>query len=59
VQVNINSLHWFFEKKTIHLKKINSAVNYSTVFLKKNCSFKKVNSEEEKQSRAALIKLAF
>jgi hypothetical protein len=35
VQVNINSLHWFFEKKTIHLKKINSAVNYSTVFFKK------------------------
>jgi hypothetical protein len=54
-------MNWFFEKKIIHLKKMSSAselIIHCTV-LKKNYSLKKVNNEEEKQPRVALIKPTF
>ena len=61
MRVNINSLNWFFEKKIVHLKKMSSASEFiiHCTVLKKNCSLKKVNSEEEKQPRVALIKPTF
>jgi hypothetical protein len=41
------------------MNNVSEFIIHCIVFFKKNCSFKKINSEEEKQPRAALIKLAF